>query len=358
MTTKRTKRAANTQAATSTVDVSRQLDALQVAKKAGVLTEAEYERKRVPLLNALHEIDGLERQALAAGGVPLGVTINTPLVVAGELIESAWGNQVRTDLFSLNSGKVEKTGDSMTGSLTLSGGSSQVVLPNDPTTTTHAARKNYVDNRDALKLNLTGGQLSGNLIVGDDPATWQGVQLRSGTGQILSNLVGTTSGGASSLTSINLSLIRTGPPASDVGGIFTSYRRTAGGAGTDVEIGSVKIATTTSVAYNTTSDPRAKSRTGSADDVAELVQSLGSRAYRGRWRNIDTDEPEGDEWVMLNSTDVEEFAPYAVDGEADAVDANDRPVFQQVNWPGLVPMLFAALSQALARIDVLEARIG
>jgi hypothetical protein len=41
--------------------------------------------------------------------------------------------------------KVSKTGDTMTGSLTMSGAGVQVVLPNAPTVGTHAANKTYVD---------------------------------------------------------------------------------------------------------------------------------------------------------------------------------------------------------------------
>ena len=46
------------------------------------------------------------------------------------------------------------SGGTMTGALTLSG---------DPSASSHAARKSYVDTADALKLNLTGGTLAGAL---------------------------------------------------------------------------------------------------------------------------------------------------------------------------------------------------
>lgn len=52
--------------------------------------------------------------------------------------------------------KVAKSGDTMTGLLTLSG---------DPVNNLEAATKQYVDAADALKLNLTGGTISGSLIV-------------------------------------------------------------------------------------------------------------------------------------------------------------------------------------------------
>ncbi len=381
-TSKRTTRSTGTKrtqrTAASTVDVSRQLDALQAAKRAGVLTESEYERTRVPLLNALAELDQQERKALAAGGVPLGVSINTPLVVAGELIESAWGNQVRTDLLSLNSGKVEKTGDAISGSLTLSGASTQIVLPNAPTAVNHATRKDYVDTKlslsggsmtghitapgdptdnghltrkfyvDSTRVGVAGDTMTGDLQIGGTAPTVAGIVLNA-TGPIV-NAVTNTAGGTDATSNLHLNRegLAAGQPGA-VGGVYATFRR----AGT--QIGRIEIQAGPIAQFVASSDPRAKARSGSADDAAEVVQSLGSRAYRGHWRD-DDGNPSGDEWVMLNSTDVEEFAPFAVSGEADAVEDDGRPVYQMVNWSGLVPMLFAALSQALARIEVLEAR--
>ena len=116
-------------------------------------------------------------------------------------------------------------------------------------------------------------------------------------------------------------------------------------------IGTITIASASSVAYNTTSDPRLKERTGDADDAATIAAELGRRAYRGRWI---ADEGTGKEYVFVNSTDVEELAPYAVHGDADATGPDGEIVPQQVDYSTLVPLLFAALSQALDRIAVLE----
>lgn len=59
-------------------------------------------------------------------------------------------------------GKVAKSGDSMSGFLTLNA---------DPTANLHAATKKYVDDGLALKLSLTGGTLTGALKLASDPVT-------------------------------------------------------------------------------------------------------------------------------------------------------------------------------------------
>ena len=85
--------------------------------------------------------------------------------------------------------------------------------------------------------------------------------------------------------------------------------------------------------------------------------SAGSarQAWRGQYLDADTGEPAGDTFDFLSSHDVEDVADYAVTGDRDAVDDDGQPVYQQVNHSALVPLLFAALADALARIDALEA---
>ena len=44
-------------------------------------------------------------------------------------------------------------------------------------------------------------------------------------------------------------------------------------------------------------------------------------------------------------------------GEKDAVDADGNPIYQGIDQSKLVPLLTAALQEALAKIDALETRI-
>jgi hypothetical protein len=128
---------------------------------------------------------------------------------------------------------------------------------------------------------------------------------------------------------------------------------------TPTQIGSINVASGTSVVYNTTSDPRTKTpppETRGIGDAAARAQQLGRLAWQGEHVDPATGEPAGDgPWDFVSSHDIEDVAPYAVYGDRDAVDEQGAPVWQQVSYGDLVPLLFAALAQALDRIDALEA---
>jgi len=94
-----------------------------------------------------------------------------------------------------------------------------------------------------------------------------------------------------------------------------------------------------------TSDYRMKERLAPITDAARRVQALARRTFRGRWKGHATERD------MLNAHDVAEAAPYAVYGEKDGDE------MQRVGYMQLVPLLTAALGEALDRIDQLEARL-
>ena len=56
--------------------------------------------------------------------------------------------------------------------------------------------------------------------------------------------------------------------------------------------------------------------------------------------------------------ELAEVVPEAVTGEKDAVDAEGKPVYQGIDQSKLVPLLTAALQEALARIESLEADVA
>jgi len=49
--------------------------------------------------------------------------------------------------------------------------------------------------------------------------------------------------------------------------------------------------------------------------------------------------------------------PEAINGEKDAVDADGNAIYQSIDQSKLVPLLTAALQEALTKIDQLETRI-
>jgi hypothetical protein len=168
-----------------------------------------------------------------------------------------------------------------------------------------------------------------------------GVAAQAATGRVFSLCVNHSN--ASSVWN------RGGGGSSDAGQQFASFQRLG------VVIGSIAIAgSMTAVVYNTTSDPRLKHVDGDASVATDAVRQLGAAAFVGRWLHPDTAEPHGPAQVMLSSHDVEDVAPHAVTGERDAVDDDGHIVAQQVDYGSLVPLLMAALSQALDRITALE----
>ena len=56
--------------------------------------------------------------------------------------------------------------------------------------------------------------------------------------------------------------------------------------------------------------------------------------------------------------EIQEVVPEAIIGEKDAVDDNDNPVYQGIDQAKLVPLLTAALQEAIAKIEALETRLS
>ena len=290
-------------------------------------------------------------------------TINTPDAVPNELIPASWGDAVRGDLQRLNTTKVEASGDSMTGMLLLPG--------TNPTNANHAARKGYVDAQVATSVrdNVEGGQTmkgsltAPNMFVTANPpsgnvnavvprqemnAAIAGRISRKGD-HMEGALTGPEPNGPNQYT------IKSYVDAEDAknlpkgggtisGGLTIQNNLTVQNAaaiqGTLTMGGNINMG-----GHDVTneSDYRLKEKLGPITDAAERVRLLGSAAYRGRWRN------DGEvEWDLLNAHAIAAVAPYAVEGDLDGDE------MQSVRFRALIPLLFAALSNALDRIAVLE----
>ena len=65
-----------------------------------------------------------------------------------------------------DSGKLSLTGGRMSGNIILR--NYKILTSSDPTAEKHLARKKYVDNQDAKKLSLTGGTLTGDVTIGSN----------------------------------------------------------------------------------------------------------------------------------------------------------------------------------------------
>jgi hypothetical protein len=119
-------------------------------------------------------------------------------------------------------------------------------------------------------------------------------------------------------------------------------------AGVSTLVGTI-TATNTSTAYNTSSDYRLKK------DVQPMVRAsdrlMTLKPVNFAWK---TDGSRVDGFL---AHEAQEVVPESVTGEKDAVDAEGKPEYQGIDQSKLVPLLTAALQEALTTIQALEARI-
>ncbi len=109
--------------------------------------------------------------------------------------------------------------------------------------------------------------------------------------------------------------------------------------------------TSTGTTYNTLSDYRLKENvvplTGAFDRVMQLPVH--------RFNFVSDPDSTVDGFLAHEAQSV---VPEAVIGQKDAVDENGKPVYQGIDQSKLVPLLTAALQEAITKIDALESRIA
>jgi hypothetical protein len=104
------------------------------------------------------------------------------------------------------------------------------------------------------------------------------------------------------------------------------------------------------VRYNTSSDYRLKEN---VEPIANAISRL-NQLNPSRFNFIEYPEQTVDGFIAHEVYDV---VPEAVSGEKDAVDADGNPKYQGIDQSKLVPLLTAALQEAIAKIETLEARL-
>jgi hypothetical protein len=106
----------------------------------------------------------------------------------------------------------------------------------------------------------------------------------------------------------------------------------------------------TAVAFNTSSDYRLKENIAPVGDgIARLKQLRPSRFNFISHPNNTVDG--------FIAHEVQEVVPEAINGEKDAVDEDGKPLYQGIDQSKLVPLLTAALQEAIGRIETLEAEV-
>ena len=112
------------------------------------------------------------------------------------------------------------------------------------------------------------------------------------------------------------------------------------------EVGSIRFGPSTS--YNTTSDYRLKENVVAISDGITRLKTL--KPSRFNWKEDASFTVDG--FLAHEVTAV----PEAITGTKDEVDSDNNPVYQSIDQSKLVPLLVAALQEAIGRIEVLEAK--
>jgi len=100
------------------------------------------------------------------------------------------------------------------------------------------------------------------------------------------------------------------------------------------------------VAYNVTSDYRAKDIIGPVTDAGATIDAL--KVYSGKMKGATIARP------MLVAHEAQEVVPYAVTGEKDAVNEDGTDKYQQMDHQSFIPLLIAEIQSLRARVAQLE----
>jgi hypothetical protein len=135
--------------------------------------------------------------------------------------------------------------------------------------------------------------------------------------------------------------------------ILARWQRT-NGSGVASTIGTITTtgsgASTTGVAYNTTSDYRLKTNIEPLTDALSRLRQIP--AHRFNWI-ADENGPKVDGFLAHEAQAV---VPESVTGTKDAVDSDGKPIYQGIDQSKLVPLLVAAVQELAARVAALEAK--
>jgi len=131
---------------------------------------------------------------------------------------------------------------------------------------------------------------------------------------------------------------------SNADGSVASFQRSG------TAVGTISV-TTTATAYNTSSDYRLKENIVPLANAADRVQQLNPCRF-----NFAAEPNQTVDGFLAH--EAQAVVPEAVTGQKDAVDQDGNPIYQGIDQAKLVPLLTAALQEALDRIADLEACVA
>jgi hypothetical protein len=144
------------------------------------------------------------------------------------------------------------------------------------------------------------------------------------------------------------------------GGISINYNRGTSGLTTGsvmsflhngASAGSIQVTSSNTTSYGTSSDYRLKENIVELTGAITRVKQLQPKRF-----NFISD----DDSIIFDgflAHEAKTVVPESVIGEKDEVDDNNEPVYQNIDQSKLVPLLTAALKEAIQKIEDLEARV-
>lgn len=131
------------------------------------------------------------------------------------------------------------------------------------------------------------------------------------------------------------------------GGNGTLVNLARGGVGS---IGNISVSTT-SASFNTNSDYRLKENVADLTGATDRLRQLQPK----RFSFIVDPETRVDGFL---AHEVSSVVPEAITGEHNEVDADGNPVYQGIDQAKLVPLLTAALQEAITEIETLKTKVA
>ena len=152
-------------------------------------------------------------------------------------------------------------------------------------------------------------------------------------------------------TTVGISMLPDGRIFSSMGGTFSQFNRNSNGAAlsfarSSTGVGQIYV-TTTSTSYGTSSDYRLKENVIDLDGAITRVKQLQPRRF-----NFIVDADTTVDGFLAH--EAQTVVPEAVTGTHNEVDDDGNAVMQSIDQSKLVPLLTAALQEAIAKIETLE----
>jgi len=222
--------------------------------------------------------------------------------------------------------------------LTIEADTPEIRLVDNLTTTNYAAITN-VDGRLVLQSDDGNAQANSTIEFQVDGSERMRIDA---SGSLFVNLVSAPTAGSAGTQIVNTGYIRTARDSA-------SQRTHHEFINTNGIVGNITTLNS-STAYNTSSDYRLKEDWQPVANAITDVKAL--KPCNFAWK------ADGTRVNGFLAHELAEVIPEAVTGEKDAVDDEGNPVYQGIDQSKLVPLLTAALQEAIGRIETLEARVA